>query len=106
MADIDNLGPGTIDVETERAREAAWKELVDKKFNGDEAAAVYQTLIDGLDINQTGIFDNIENKGVNGKTTGLLHAAGGANDWLTGRIKVANASNLAGRVYIEVRAGP
>jgi hypothetical protein len=63
-------------------------------------------LIDGLDLNQTGVFDNLGNPGTNGKTVQILNAKNGANDWITGVIKVANASSLAGRVFIELRATP
>jgi len=59
------------------------------------------TLIDGLDLNTTGVFDNINDAGTNGKSRQLVDENGGTNDWVTGQILVANASNLVGRYEIE-----
>lgn len=65
-----------------------------------DATAESDNLIDGLNLNTTGIFDNIEDKGANGKTRQQLDAKAGANDYVTGRITVANAATLAGKFYI------
>lgn len=59
------------------------------------------TIIDGLDLNATGLADNIADKGTNGTTRSvLLTANGGALDHVTGKILAANAASLAGYVYI------
>ncbi len=58
-------------------------------------------LIDGLDVNTTGIFDNITDGGTNGKSRQRLDAKGGTTDYITGQILAAKAENLVGNVYIE-----
>jgi hypothetical protein len=58
-------------------------------------------LIDGLDLNTTGIFDNITDAGINGMSRQIVDENGGANDWVCGQIMVADAINLVGRYYIE-----
>jgi hypothetical protein len=65
-----------------------------------DATSTADTLIDGLDINQTGLFDNITNKGTNGLTKGLVDENGGTNDYITGKILTANAAALVGNAYI------
>jgi len=60
-------------------------------------------LIDGLNLNTTGIFDNITDKGTNGKTRQLLDETGGTTTFVTGAIKVAIATNLVGTYIIEYR---
>jgi hypothetical protein len=62
------------------------------------------TIIDGLALNTTGVFDssNSTDKGTNGMVRALLvDENGGTNDWITGQILVANAASLAGKVMIE-----
>ena len=61
-------------------------------------------LIDGLDLNTTGVFDNITEGGANGMTRQLVDENGGTNDWITGQILVANANSLVGRYTIEYMA--
>jgi len=57
-------------------------------------------LIDGMDANLAGLYDNIEDKGDNGKSRQIVNAKGGANDYITGQIMVAAAASLAGKVTI------
>ena len=64
------------------------------------ATSTADTLIDGLDLNTTGLFDNIVDKGTNGKARQLVDEKGGASDYVTGKILVANAAALVGDVYI------
>lgn len=59
------------------------------------------TLVDGLDINQTGTFDRIKNAGTNGGKPVKWDKKGGTNDHVTGKILTANAASLAGKVIIE-----
>ncbi|HMZ31440.1 MAG TPA: hypothetical protein PLY13_02985, partial [Methanoregulaceae archaeon] len=64
-------------------------------------------LLDGLDIQAaTGLFDNIEDKGSNGKTRQRLDAKDGTTDYITGQILAAAGSSLAGKVYIYYTAVP
>lgn len=58
-------------------------------------------LIDGLDPDQTGVFDNIEDKGANGKSRQIVDENGGANDWITCQILLQNEGALDGKFYIE-----
>lgn len=58
-------------------------------------------LIDGLDLNQTGLADNIEDVGDNGSSKGFLLPAGDSIDWITGQILVADAMNLVGKYRIR-----
>ena len=68
----------------------------------DGATATGDDIIDGLDLNATGISDNITNGGTNGdKKPVKWDKRGGTNDGLTGKILVANASSLVGKVIIE-----
>ena len=64
------------------------------------ATSTADTLIDGLDLNTTGLFDNFVDIGTNGKSRALVDEKGGTNDYVTGKILVANAAALAGDVYI------
>ena len=65
-----------------------------------DATSTADNLIDGLDINQTGVFDNITNKGDNGLSIGLVDEPGGTNDYITGKILTQNAASLAGKFYV------
>jgi len=58
-------------------------------------------LIDGLAVTATGLFDNVESKGSNGKSRQRMDAKDGTTDYITGQILAAAAAALAGRVYIE-----
>lgn len=89
------------------------KVLVDETTAGGTATAVLDigvvadavstadTLIDGMDANAVGLYDNITDKGTNGKSRQKMDAMDGTNDYITGKILVANASALAGYAYIE-----
>lgn len=66
-----------------------------------DATTESDNLIDGADLNAIAVYDNLNDAGVNGKSKQKLAASGGATDWVTGRIKVANASLLAGKYYIH-----
>jgi phage-related protein len=65
------------------------------------ATTASDTLIDGADLNTTGLKDNISEAGTNGKSRGLMDEKGGTNDHITGRILTQNAALLAGNVYIS-----
>lgn len=55
-------------------------------------------LIDGLDVNAaTGTFDNITDKGDNGKSRQKL----ASGKWVTGSMKTGAAAGLAGYAYIQ-----
>jgi hypothetical protein len=63
------------------------------------------TFIDGVDINALAVYDsrNDTDNGANGVNKPILvDANGGATDYITGQILVANAANLVGKFYIEV----
>lgn len=67
----------------------------------ENATSTANTIIDGLDLNTTGIADNIADKGTSGTTRSvLLDENGGTTDYITGKILVANAASLVGYVYI------
>lgn len=66
-----------------------------------DATSTGDTIIDGLDLNATGVANNIINFGTNGtKLPHKVDANGGTNDFITGKILVANASALVGKYYI------
>ncbi len=58
-------------------------------------------LLDGIDLNSTGLYDNIDDQGTNGAAKRIIDANGGTTDYVTGRITVANASSLVGTWRIE-----
>lgn len=58
-------------------------------------------LIDGVDANTTALYDNITDKGSNGKSRQLMDAKGGTTDHVTVQIKTEAATALAGYLYIE-----
>lgn len=64
------------------------------------ATSTANTLIDGLGLNATGIFDNITDKGNSGKSRQVVDENGGANDYITGKILAQNAAALVGKYYI------
>ena len=64
------------------------------------ATSTAGNLIDGMDANAVAVYDNIDNKGTNGKAKQKADEKGGANGWVTGKILTAAAANLAGNVYI------
>lgn len=60
------------------------------------------TIIDGADLNAVSEYDNLGDPGTNGTSKAYkLDAKDGTNDYITGKILVANAASLAGYVYIE-----
>jgi hypothetical protein len=62
------------------------------------ATTASDNLIDGLDVNTaTGLFDNITDKGDNGRSKQLL----AKGKWLTGSKATGAAAGLAGYAYIE-----
>lgn len=65
-----------------------------------DATSTADTLINGLNLNATGIFDNITDKGENGKSRQVVDEKGGANDYITGKILAQNAAALVGKYYI------
>lgn len=60
-------------------------------------------IIDGALLNVTStIYDSIIDKGTNGDIKAIRwDAKGGTNDYITGKILVANAASLVGKYYIE-----
>jgi len=64
------------------------------------ATSTADTLIDGLDLNTTGIFDNITDKGDGGKSRQVVDENGGENDYITGKILTQKADALVGKYYI------
>lgn len=65
-----------------------------------DATSTADTLIDGLDLNSTGMADSIEDQGTNGTSRAIVDENGGTNDYITGKILAQNAASLAGYVYI------
>lgn len=63
----------------------------------DDAATGSDNLINGLDANATGLFDNITDNGTNGKSRQRL----AVGKFITGQIATEDAGDLAGNVYIE-----
>ena len=58
-------------------------------------------LLDGLDVNAaTGVFDNIADKGTNGKEKQRLDAKGGTTDHVTASKATGAAAGLVGNAYI------
>jgi hypothetical protein len=66
-----------------------------------DATSTSDTIIDGLALTSTGLFDNITDKGTNGKSRIRLDERGGTTSYITGKILTANAAELVGNVYIE-----
>jgi hypothetical protein len=67
----------------------------------DTAILTGDDIIDGLDLNATGVSDNITNPGTNGdKKPVKWGKKGSATDFLTGKILVAAASSLVGQVVV------
>lgn len=65
------------------------------------ATTTSATLIDGLNLNTTGLFCNLDDGGTSGTASARLDEKDGTTDYITGQILVANASALVGNVYIE-----
>ena len=58
-------------------------------------------LLDGLDVNAaTGVFDNIADKGTNGKEKQRVDAQGGTTDYVTASQTTGAVAGLVGNAYI------
>ena len=58
-------------------------------------------LLDGLDVNAAaGVFDNIADKGTNGKERQRLDAKGGTTDYVTASKASGATAGLVGNAYI------
>lgn len=68
---------------------------------GSSATATGDSIIDGLDLNATGVADRHDDAGSNGGEPLKWDKNGGTNDYVTGKILVQDASSLAGQVIIE-----
>ena len=66
-----------------------------------DATSTGDTIIDGLDLNATGVADRHDNAGSNGGEPKKWDKNGGSNDYVTGKILAQNAVSLAGKVIIE-----
>ena len=66
-----------------------------------DATSTGDSIIDGLDLNATGQSDRHNAAGSNGGNPVKWDKNGGTNDYCTGKILVANAASLAGKVIIE-----
>ena len=65
------------------------------------ATSTGDSIIDGLDLNATGVADRHDDAGSNGGEALKWDKNGGTNDYLTGKILVQNAASLVGTVIIE-----
>jgi hypothetical protein len=65
------------------------------------ATSTGDSIIDGLDLNATGVADRHDDAGSNGGGALKWDKNGGTNDYITGKILVQNAASLAGTVIIE-----
>ena len=74
--------------------------VLDVDVVGD-ATSTGNKIIDGLDLNATGVADRHDDAGSNGGEPKKRDKNGGTNDYVTGKILVANAASLAGKVIIE-----
>ena len=66
-----------------------------------DAAATGNNIIDGLDLNTTGVFDRHSSAGTNGGSPRKWDRRGGGNDYVTGKILSRNAAALSGKAIIE-----
>ena len=65
------------------------------------ATSTGDSIIDGLDLNATGVADRHDDAGTNGGEALKWDKNGGANDYVTGKILAQNAASLVGTVIIE-----
>ncbi len=65
------------------------------------ATSTGAAIIDGLDLNATGVGDRHDDAGSTGGEPKKWDKNGGANDFVTGKILAQNAASLVGRVIIE-----
>lgn len=62
------------------------------------ATTVSDNLIDGIDVNSaTGLFDNSDNSGTNGKFSQRL----ASGKWVTGSKKTGAAADIAGEAFVK-----
>ena len=66
-----------------------------------DATSTGDSIIDGLDLNATGVADRHDDAGTNGGEALKWEKNGGTNDYITGKILAQNAASLAGTVIIE-----
>ena len=66
-----------------------------------DASSTGDSIIDGLDLNATGVADRHDDAGANGGEALKWDKNGGANDYVTGKILAQNAASLVGTVIIE-----
>ena len=66
-----------------------------------DATSTGAAIIDGLDLNATGVADRHDDAGSTGGEPKKWDKKGGTNDYVTGKILVQNAASLAGKVIIE-----
>ena len=66
-----------------------------------DATSTGDSIIDGLDLNATGVADRHDDAGTNGGAPVKWDKNGGTNDYVTGKILAQNAANLVGAVIIE-----
>ena len=66
-----------------------------------DATSTGDKIIDGLDLNATGVADRQDDAGTNGGEPKKWDKNGGTNDYVTGKILVQNAASLVGTVIIE-----
>ncbi len=65
------------------------------------ATGTGDSIIDGLDLNATGVVVAVGNAGTNGGEALKWEKNGGTNDYVTGKILAQDALSLAGSVIIE-----
>jgi len=71
---------------------------VDCGITAASATTLSDNLIDGLDVNATaGVFDNITDKGANGKSRQKL----AASKWVTGSVASGASAGIVGFAYIR-----
>ena len=66
-----------------------------------DATSTGDKIIDGLDLNATGVADRHDDAGSSGGEPKKWDKNGGTNDYVTGKILVQNAASLVGTVIIE-----
>ena len=66
-----------------------------------DSTSTGDSIIDGLDLNATGVADRHDDAGSSGGEALKWDKNGGTNDYITGKILVQNAASLVGTVIIE-----
>ncbi len=66
-----------------------------------DATSTGDSIIDGLDLNATGVADRHDDAGTNGGEPIKWDKNGGTNDYVTGKLLAQTAASLAGKVIIE-----